>query len=355
MRAIVSLLAAGLFTVPLAAQKTIEIRGAYSDPKPFWNKGARLDEYGVNAVFVYGGGITPELLARAKAEGARVYSEFATLNGHGYVEKHPEAWPINARGEREGPATWFQGVCPTEPGFRAHRLKQLADLLEKHDIAGVWMDYFHWHAQFEDPNPILPETCFSPTCLSAFAKATGVMIPDGTTAEKARWILTKHEKKWRDWRCSVLVDWAREFRRVIREKRPGALLGLYHCPWTDDEFSGARRRVLGLDFDMLKNEVDAFSPMVYHGRMGRPASWVGEYIEWFSKRLGLRRGQSPKVWPIVQAHNEPSIITAEEFERVMRLGLSGASTGVMMFTFSSVAGDPAKMEVLKKVYTEGGQ
>src|SRR5678815_948156 len=134
--------------------KKLEVRGMYSTPKPFWDKGAKLSDYGVNALFVHAGSITPELMGRARAEGARVFAEFPTLNGKGYVEKNPEAWPIDERGEKASAATWFMGVCPTDPKFRAWRMEQLEELLDHFDVAGVWMDYFHWHAQFEDANPV---------------------------------------------------------------------------------------------------------------------------------------------------------------------------------------------------------
>ncbi|MCW5979885.1 MAG: hypothetical protein KIT09_17525 [Bryobacteraceae bacterium] len=336
-----------ILATALSAQQ-VEIRGTYADPKAFWAAGARLDDYAINAIFVHSGSITPALIERAKAEGAAVYAEFATLNGKGYVEQHPEAWPIDERGERAPAATWFLGACPTEPGFKAHRLRQLEQLLDSREVAGVWMDYFHWHAQFEEPEPILPETCFSDTCLRAFAAAAGLTIPAGSTAEKAKWILSRHERAWRDWRVDVLGAWAREFRDVMRRKKPGALLGVYHCPWTDEEYDGARRRTLGLDLEALAGVVDVFSPMVYHGRMGRPPEWVGEYVEWISSRLSA----PVKIWPIVQAHGEPTPISAGEFERVMRLGTSGRASGIMMFTFGSVAGDPAKLASLKRLYRD---
>ncbi len=335
----------------LPAQDRVEIRGVYSNPKPFWDTGARLDDYGVNAVFVHHGSITEELIRRARAEGAKVFAEFATLNGKKYVDEHPEAWPINEKGEQSPQATWFMGVCPTEPKFRAYRMKQLEDLLDRFEIDGVWMDYVHWHAQFEDPDPVLPETCFSDTCLREFEAATGLRIPPGTVAEKAAWILSGHEEQWRDWRCSVIVSWAEEMRGIIRRKRPGALLGVYHVPWTDEEFGGARRRILGVDFDALARVVDVFSPMVYHGRMSRPPGWVGEYIEWFSSRVAIDPARGPKLWPIVQAHNDPGEITAGEFGEVLRLGVAGRSTGVMMFTTRSVAEDPRKMRMMRSVYT----
>ena len=332
--------------------KKIAIRGTYADPKPFWKKGVRLDDYGINAIFVGSYSLSPDLMARAKAEGAAVYMEFPTLNGKGYVEKHPEAWPIDEKGKPAPQATWFLGVCPTEPGFRSYRMRELRELLGKYDVAGVWLDYFHWHAQFEDPRPILPETCFSKTCLDAFSQATGVKLPPGSTEDTARWILANHENAWRDWRCSVLTDWVREARKVISETRPGALLGIYHCPWTDEEFGGARRRILGLALKSLAREVDAFSPMVYHGRMGRPPEWVGEHVAWMSKVLGLEMGRRPYLWPIVQAEDEPGVVSVEEFEKVMSLGASSAATGVMMFTFGGVAEDEAKLAALKRLYLD---
>ena len=331
----------------------LAVRGTYSHPKPFWERGARLGDYGINAVFVHSGGVNQELIDRANSEGAQVYAEFATLNGRGYVEKHPEAWPVDENGEKAPPATWFLGACPTEPGFRAWRMQQLDQLVTSFPIAGVFMDYLHWHAQFEDPKPVLPETCFSDTCLTAFSRAANLQLPAGDTAAKARWILANHDRAWRDWRVSVIAGWAREIRERARAKRPGIIIGNYQCPWTDEEFGGARRRVLGLDLDELAKVVDVFSPMVYHGRMGRPPEWVGQYVRWFSDRLRIRPDFGPRLWPIVQAHNDPGAISPAEFARVMELGSSAASTGLMMFTIRSVAEDPGKMEALKRLYTGG--
>ncbi|MFC2076545.1 hypothetical protein ACFLT7_05635 [candidate division KSB1 bacterium] len=333
-------------------EKEISIRGIYGSPRSLWNEGIRLDDYAINAVFVYSGAIDSAMINRARDEGARVYSEFATLNGKGYVEKHPEAWPINERGEREPAATWFMGVCPTDPGFKAYRMKLLRELITKFDLAGIWMDYVHWHAQFEDPEPILPETCFCDNCLASFEADTGIDVPDGSTAERAGWILDNRDPQWRDWRCSVIVDWARDMKTIIREIRPDALLGVYHCPWDDAEFDGARRRILGLDFGDLAGVVDAFSPMVYHGRMGRKPEWVEEYVGWFCRQMELKSDGKKKVWPIVQAHDEPYEISADEFETVLLGGVTGTADGVMMFTVRSIAESYAKAAVLKRIYNE---
>ena len=245
------------------SKKKIEIRGVYGNPAPLWEKGHTLPELGINSVFVHSGSLSTKMVNRAKAENIKVFAEFATLNGKNYVEEHPEAWAINEKGEKVKAATWFMGVCPTEPGFRNYRMRLLRELLNEYELDGVWMDYVHWHAQFEDPEPILPETCFCNGCLSRFSKASGIRILEGTTEEKASWILKTHDEQWRDWRCEVVYSWASEMKDIIKKLRPDALLGLYHCPWTDNEFNGARKRILGLDYGLLKKVIDVFSPMVF--------------------------------------------------------------------------------------------
>lgn len=84
--------------------------------------------------------------------------------------------------------------------------------------------------------------------------------------------------------------------------------------------------------------------------MGRKPDWVKENIEWFSNMLELSKDSQPKVWPIVQAYNDPHVIDAAEFKQVMQNGLVGASTGIMMFTTYAVAEDSSKVEVLKEMY-----
>jgi hypothetical protein len=346
----VSLLLLSCKEQPAASE--VDIRGIYGNPKAFWEKGMRLDSLGVNAIFVHSGSISGEMMEQARAEGLRVFAEFPTLNGKNYVDSHPEAWPLNEQGEKAEAASWFMGVCPTEPGFRAYRKQLLRELLQQYNLDGVWLDYVHWHAQFEEPEPILPETCFCDHCLGAFSNHTGISLPEGPTETKAQFILENQEESWRDWRCKVILDWVTEMKAIVNELRPDALLGLYHCPWNDQEFDGARRRILGLDYDLLRKEVDVFSPMVYHGRMGREPEWVKENLEWFSERAGIENTGSPKLWPIVQAYNDPDSISAAEFGEVLEYGLAGKSSGVMMFTTYAVAAEPEKVETMKNLYQE---
>jgi len=185
---------------------------------------------------VHSGAVDATTIQRVHQEGGKFFVEFATLNGSygDYVQKHPEAHPIDDNGQPVAKANWFLGACPTDPGFKAYRMNALRQLLQDHAVDGVWMDYLHWHAQFEDPYPIFSKTCFNESCRLAFAAWSGLKIEEGTTVEQAKWILDNVPKQWEDWRVSVLVDWAREIHSIVKQMRPTALVGNYQAAWKDE-------------------------------------------------------------------------------------------------------------------------
>ena len=331
------------------------IHGTYAHPKAFWDTGAALDEFGVNAVFIHGASIDRATYDRAKEEGCAVYAEFATLNGKygDWVEKYPEAHPIDDSGNPAPAATWFMGVCPTNTAFRTYRLDALSSMLDELELDGVWMDYLHWHAQFEDPYPVFIKTCFCSSCLNGFQAWADIEVEGKDVPEKSKWIFMNAAHQWENWRVSVIVDWARTFNERVKAARPDAKVGAFHCAWKDEDLGGVRRRCLGLDFEALTPHVDVFSPMIYHGRSGKTPEYVAEFVDYFGQRY-IKDAEGPELWPIVQAHDEP-YISPEEFEQVLRYGLSGRSTGVMMFTIRSVAEHAGKMAAMKRVYRGSGR
>jgi hypothetical protein len=349
------------------APKRIQVRGAYSTPKPLWERGARLDDYRINAVFVHSGSIDETLIRRARSEGAKVFAEFATFNGNDWltrregdqervIEEHADAWPIDSTGQRSPRQTWFLGVCPTNEAFITSKLEALKRLITSHRIDGVWLDYLHWHAQFEDPKPLLPETCFNESCVTRFQEQLRVSVKGIRPEEWARDILKNHERAWRTWRCMVVADFARRCREVVWQHASHLLVGNFQCAWRDDEYHGARREILGLDLPSLAKVFDVMSPMLYHARSGHSTRWVEQNVKWLCGSLRLKGAPTErlKIWPIVQAWNDPNgeRVGAEDFEKALRGALVAGATGVMMFTLGAVVEDEAKLAVLKKVYSE---
>lgn len=324
-------------------------KGVYGNPEELIKDGASFSSLGINAIFVRSSSLDDELYSAARKDDIRVYIEFPTLNGEDYLDEHPEAWPLNERGERAPAADWFMGVCLSDSGFIRHREQQLRAVLKKYPVDGVWLDYVHWHAQFETPQPILPETCFCDRCVSAFKREKSVHVVEGDVRQKAQWILSNSDSLWRVWRSETLTEWMAYMKSIVREERPRAMVGIYYCPWYPADYDSALYKTLGIDMVALAGVADVLSPMLYHQMMERSTDWVSEYVQWLGDTIvaGKRR---PLIWPIVQAHNKPGIVTVEEFRSVMWNGSRAPATGIMMFTVNTMVNEPAKLEVMRDLY-----
>ncbi len=339
--------------VPLEVDQAVLpfVKGVYGNPGTLIEAGYRFDELGMNAIFVRSISLNEELFETAHSQNVHVFVEFPTLLGRNYVENHPDAWPINEYGEKSPPADWFMGVCPTHPGFWDYRTNQLREILETYDVDGIFLDYVHWHAQFETPDPILPETCFCDRCTSLFSEHADLQVIGTDIPEKAAWILENADSDWREWRSTVLNNWVSGMKLILQEMQPDALLGIFYCSWFPDDYDGALYKTLGIDVDSFIEMADVLSPMLFHKMKNRPASWVGEYTSWLGDQISWSSDYNPIIWPIVQAHDNPDVVTVEEFREVMTIGSKPPSSGIMMFSDRALLDNPEKIEVMKKLYS----
>lgn len=329
------------------------IKGVYGNPSTLLKAGYSFDSLGMNAVFVRSGSLNREFYETSKRQGVKVFVEFPTLNGKEYLKDHPDAWPINEKGEKAPPADWFMGICPTHPGFREYRAEQLREILKEYEVDGIFLDYVHWHAQFETPKPILPETCFCDRCTGAFAAAIETEIPGESIPHQADWILGNADSQWRKWRVGVLNTWVEDMGKILKSHQPTAKLGVFHCAWYPTDYDSALYKTMGLDPLALAERADVLAPMLFHHMKGRPTSWVGEYVTWLGQTLGQERLSKTQIWPIVQSHNNPGIVSPEEFRQVMIEGSKTPSSGIMMFSDQSLVEDPQKIKVMKELYSKG--
>jgi uncharacterized lipoprotein YddW (UPF0748 family) len=337
---------------PVEAENKAFIKGVYGNPGTLLKAGYRFDSLGMNAVFVRSISLNPEFYKTAKEQGVKVFVEFPTLNGKEYLQENPEAWPIDEKGEQSPPADWFMGICPTHNGFKDYRKKQLLDILDNYAVDGVFLDYVHWHAQFETTEPILPETCFCDRCTSIFSEEIQQKIPGENISQKASWILANRDAEWRKWRVGILNGWIEDLGSILKENQPEAKLGVFYCSWFPADYDSALYRNLGIDPVAIAERADVLSPMLFHHMKGRPTAWVGEYVEWLGKTTQTNQSGNVLIWPIVQAHNNPGIISPEEFRQVMIEGSKSPSTGIMMFSDQSLVENPEKIKVMKELYKE---
>lgn len=319
----------------------VEVRGLYGGvPVQIFERGETLADYGVNAVWIGSGTLAHDDLRLLRDQGARVFAEFNTLHESSYLCDHPEAAPLGADGLTCPAPDGWQGVCPSHAGYRAYRMSEFRRVLTEFAVDGIWLDYHHSHASWEQAEPNMPDTCFCSSCLECFKQETGSLLPDVSVPELAELLLGERREEWITWRCALLTDWVREFRDIVDAVRPGALLGTFHNPWSDAEFGGARREKLAIDLRAQAAFVDVFSIMPYHARFGHAADpeWVHRQAAWLGKYLGLagEPGERNRIWPIVQLSDWGETVGLEQVEAVLDYGSRRPATGVMAFVWATL-------------------
>jgi hypothetical protein len=352
------LICAVAFLRPAAAQEKrphVTIRGVYgSVPVELTEQGKTLADQGINAVFTGSRGLTTERVAFLKRQGVRVFAEFNTMHVAGYLKDHPDAAPVGADGDVCPAPHGWQGICPTHPGYRKSRMDAFRKVLADFEIDGIWLDYHHSHASWERAEPDMPDTCFCERCVARFARETSTNLPHVAAPQRNAAILDEHHDAWVEWRCDVFTGWVREFRGIIDQTRPNALLGTFHCPWTDSERDGALRNKLAIDLVAQAEYVDVFSIMPYHARFGHAADpeWISRQTAWLGRFLGVRGqpGERHKIWPIVQLSDWGEEVPVSQVRTVLDHGTRLPATGVMVFNWGSLRKQREKAEEMTAFY-----
>lgn len=335
--------------------RTGPLRGIYGGvPQEILDTGTRLRDFGIDAVWLGAGSFTPERLALLRAERVQVYAEFNTLHAAEYLKEHPDAAPIGTDGQVSPPPQGWQGICPTHDGYRRFRMDAFRKLLQDFAIDGVWLDYHHSHASWEQAEPDMPDTCFCDRCLRRFQDTTGIRLPEAPAAKRAALLLSTHRPAWIRWRLNLFTDWVREFRSILEATRPSALLGTFHNAWSDEDLAGARLEKLAIDLKAQAAYVDVFSPMVYHARFGHSTdpAWIARQVTWLGKHLGISgvAGERHRIWPIVQISDWGESVPVDQVPTVLELGIRRPATGVIVFAWGGLRKEPAKIAAIGRAF-----
>ena len=360
-----AVLASGAAT-PLSAQedKTVspnqtrpwlKVRGIYGGfPREILRRGETPADYGLNAIWVGAGGLDAEEIDRYHRLGLQVFAEFNSMHSASYLKQHPDAAPIGPDGKPSPPPHGWQGVSPFHAGYRRDRMREFRRVVKTFDIDGIWLDYHHAHASWEREQPSLPDTDFSPTALRLFTEKTGIELPASVPAA-ATLLLGDQRDAWTNFRCGVFTDWVREYREVLKDERPRALLGTFHCPWSVDDYDGAIRHKLAIDLAAQAPYLDVFSIMPYHARFGhaKDPAWIARQIQHLGDLLKIqgKPNEAKRIWPIVQASDWGERVPAEQVEAVLAYGSRQPATGIMVFHWNGMSKEWGKVEALKRAYT----
>ncbi|MBC7288625.1 MAG: hypothetical protein H5T86_11420 [Armatimonadetes bacterium] len=339
-----AVLAVAALTAGRAAAAGIKCLGAFGSPEHIWKLGKKLSDFHINAVFLGHGALNPEVIERCRQEGARVFAELGIFVGKQVAQEHPELWPINADGKPLEPDEWYLGLCPNVDWWWENRLEEIEKIARENEIDGLWLDFIRYPCHWEVPEPRIEQACFCEESIRDFERMTGIAVPAGETAERAKWILANHEEEWTEFKCRTIAEFCRQARERLHKHRPNALLGMFSVPWTQDNYDDAIHKIIAQDFTMLARHIDVFSPMSYHAMCGWTVTWIGEYNRYLVQKT------QRDVWPIVQAIDSPRPVSIEEFEQALRAGLSNGATGVMMFRLADCTPENGKLSAVQRVY-----
>jgi hypothetical protein len=340
---------------PAQSRPWLKIRGIYGGfPGQILKRGETPADYGINAIWVGSGDLDAGEIERYHRLGLKVFAEFNSMHLAAYLQDHPDAAPIGPDGKPSPPPHGWQGVSPFHAGYRRDRMQEFRRVLETFDIDGIWLDYHHAHASWERDKPSLPDTDFSPTALKRFTKTTGIQLSaDVPTA--ATLLLGKQRDAWTNFRCGVFTDWVREYREVLTEVRPQALLGTFHCPWSPDDYDGAIRHKLAIDLAAQAPYLDVFSIMPYHARFGHAndPAWIARQTKRLGELLEIqgKASESKRIWPIVQVADWGARVPVEQVEEVLGYGSQRPATAIMVFHWNDLSEEWDKVEALKRAYT----
>jgi hypothetical protein len=342
---------------PIGKRPEIAIRGIYGGvPSQMFDRGKTLDDYGVNAIWVGSGSVTRALVdgLKARSPGLKVFAEFNTMHEAGYLRDHPDASPVGPDGRICPPPDGWQGVCPTHEGYHRTRMEAFRRTLRAAAIDGIWLDYHHAQASWEQARPNLPDTCFCPRCLARFERDTAVRLPAGAISVRAGAVLGAEKAVWVRWRCGVFADWVREFRAIVDTERPGALLGSFHCPWSEIDNDHALRDKLAIDLKAQAQYLDVLSIMPYHARFGHAhdPAWISRQTELLGRSLGIKGepGERVRIWPIVQLSDWGETVPVTQVQEILDHGTRRPATGVMVFVWGTLHPQWDKVEAMGDFY-----
>jgi hypothetical protein len=289
-----------------------------------------LRKHGFNAVFT-SHSEDQEVLSLLRENRILCFEEITIFAGRTLYRDNPAYRPITQHGQEMKPDGWYYGLCPNQPALRQKRLNDFKNRLSNPFVQGLWLDFIRYPVRWEKSNPRIEDSCFCPVCLEKFAKYANLPLnPVTSVPEIAKTILTRHSKQWCQFRIHSIISWIKEAKALRDRLRPDVYLGLFLVPWLAEDFDNAMYRIVAQQVNELDEDIDIFSPMVYHRLCGRNVEWIAKVTH------NIKEQTSKPVWPIIQAVSDPTELTENEFIQSIQIAEEASQSGVILFTAAHI-------------------
>jgi hypothetical protein len=271
------------------------------------------------------------------------------------LARDPDLYAVTAEGALARD-DWVQFVCPSRPGYRAQRTREIVELVRRLRPQGLSLDFIRHFLFWEKVHPStlhgdIPNACFCRYCVAAFSAKARIQLPESLTETRAiaRWILEHHAAEWTEWKIDLVNTMVEEIVRETRAADPSLEINLHAVPWTRTDFGGAILRNAGQDFAALSRFAGYLSPMCYAHMLQRPPRWIHSVV------ARLAEESAAPILPSIQvgeAYRPGVAFTAAEFEQQLREALKPPSRGVVFWSWEALAKEPEKRRVVRDVLAE---
>ena len=330
----------------LIGAKIYEYQGSFEELFTQW------EELGFNTAFCSQDLLSsPEFRINAAKHGVATFLIFPVFFNPDTLAVSPELAAIDQYGHQAA-EEWVEFVCPSDSAYRMEVTAKARKVVRRYQPAGISMDFIrhfvYWEKVYPDRDPAtLPITCFCPSCLRSFQEKTGIRIPDSLdgTALQAQWLLQEQAEAWRSWRIELINEMVEAVASAVREEKEDILVNVHLVPWMQADFDGMATMVTGQDVRTLAKKADILSPMCYAHMVRQEPPWIHQVTEDIHLHSGI------PVLPSIQAEKAYLDVDLEpdEFKYSLQEALKEPSSGVIIWSWESLAGNPAKLEIVKDV------
>jgi hypothetical protein len=314
-----------------------------------------FSELGINTVFASESLVSNSIFReQAKTHRMPIFVIEPIFYNPEALKADPDLYAITRTGE-QAKEDWVEFVCPSRDQYRKQKIESVRTFISKFQPDGLSLDFIRFFVFWEMVRPertyeSLPNTCFCQNCLNKFSVATGVVIPSEARATPklaAAWIEAHELERWTEWKSGVITSMVKELVSAAKKAQPGILINIHALPWRKDDYNGAIKKVAGQNFASLSTFTDYLSPMCYQSMLHRDAPWIHSVVEDISSVRGSH------VLPSIQvaaAYPDDLPVTISNFEESVKAAFKPPSQGIVFWSWDHLSKDPAKMEVLKRMF-----
>lgn len=210
---------------------------------------------------------------------------------------------------------FIKGGCSADPQARERLFKQINTVLDFQPDE-IWLDHFRFGGE-----------------------CTGINEADvNLVHQECEWCRGKNRQEF----INELA------RKVIAHIEGKSKIGLFAVAFKKEE-APSLGSALGLDYSALGQIFDMFSPMLYHRMIGKPVSYISEYVSYL---VGLT---GKPALPIIQIKDMPDDLEDRMSEEDIRQAFNEAkkapSVGVCFFWWKHAL-EKNKTEIISKLLQE---